>query len=102
LAYSSAPARMYAFAGGFVGALFLVGVGWLADLARLAGGCLVALVRLATFRVLLVIVGVLEMPKEPDGPLCRVDVLRLARELSGEQLWPLRGVVQDLCPDEKG
>jgi hypothetical protein len=70
LAYSSAPARMYALAGGFAGALFFVGVVWPADFVRFASGFLVALARLAGFRVFLFIVGVLEMPKGSERTPC--------------------------------
>jgi hypothetical protein len=59
---------MYALAGGG-GALFFVGVVWLAGLVRFAQGCL-ALARLLAFRVFLFIVDVLEMPKGPERTPC--------------------------------
>jgi hypothetical protein len=61
---------MYDFLDGRVGVLFFVGAAWLAGLVRFAGGRLVALARLATFRVFFFIVGVLEMPKGPERTPC--------------------------------
>jgi hypothetical protein len=62
---------MYDLTGGFVGPLFFVGVGRVAGLVCFAEGCLVALAHLLVFRLFDFIVGVLEMPKGPNGPLVR-------------------------------
>jgi hypothetical protein len=96
---------MYDFAAA-LGALVLVGgaaccagLVLFTDLDRFAG-----LVRFADFRAFFVILGLLETPKGPVGPLVRWLWRCIAdgRELSGEQFRLLRGVVRSLISDQKG
>jgi hypothetical protein len=90
--------------GGCVGALFYVGVVWLAGLVRFAEGCL-ALARLATFRVFLFIVGVLEMQKGPERTPCATVVemyLRRVRKLSESDSGSSAASSKVYASDEKG
>jgi hypothetical protein len=92
---------MYDFTRGCVGALFLVGAVWLADLVRFAGGFLVALARLVALLVFLFIVGVLEMQKGPERTPCARWMFCGWPEAFAEQLRLLRSDVQSLCPERE-